>query len=210
MTELDPTAAAADAIMTLIYHEVIVNNRSTLDQITRLTGITRGDLEGSRMRLARGSYQPINVHRSEYQNTERGPSSNPNASRKTAPRPPGMGTAYKERKKRTSIDGATELWCNGHDGHTAHWSPEEHFLPRADRPHLRHSFCDEGRKTYQRSRRVTVKTLDEISSAGFALRLDEDSNLVGIVCKECGHPFAPGDDVEGDAVMRHVLCEVVS
>lgn len=209
MTDLDPTAAAADAVMTLIYYEMIINTRTNIDRITRLTGITRGELESARLRLAKVSYQPIDVHAAEYEPTAavRSSSGSPATTRQTAPRPSGMKQAIRERKKRPSESGGFELYCNGHAGHEAHWAPAEDFLPRADRPHLRHVYCDVGRKSYLQARRVTAKVLDQLSSAGFQLKLDPESNLVGIACKECGRPFSAGDHIEGAAVMRHVDCE---
>lgn len=207
MTDLDPAAAAADAIMTLIYYEVIVNTRPSIDRITRLTGITRADLEAARLRLGKVSYKPINVHHPDYIPTVRRPSSKPAESRQTKPRPPGMKPPPRQRDWRDTGDGI-ELWCTGHTSHPAHWAREEDFIPRADRPHLRHTYCDEGRKSYQRSKRVSTRALEEISSAGFTLTLDADSNLVGVACKECGLPFTAGDHVEGAAVMRHIECGV--
>lgn len=205
---MTPSETASDAVMSLIYHGIIRNNRETLAKIEKLTGIGRADLEASKRRLAKTVYRPIDVHQAERSGGLPPQPRRVTPSRETAPRPAGMRKGPVERDRRQNAQGGTELFCSGHDGHAAHWAPEEEFLPRADRPHLRHVYCDEGRKSYLRARRVTTKVLDELSSAGFGLTLDEDSNLLGIVCKECGQPFAAGDDIEGDAVMRHALCPV--
>lgn len=211
MTDID---LASDVVVALLYHGVIKNNRETTGLITKLTGLTYEDMNEAKKRMAKRVYRPFDVHATHQPRQgvlgERRPGGGsgppPPANRETVARPPGMRAPIRERKTRVTTLGVPELWCTGHDGHPAHWAPEEDFMRRADRPHLRHTHCDEGRRSYQRSRRVSLRALDELHSVGVALHLDDDSNLVGIVCKACGQPFQPGDDIEGDAVMRHTLC----
>ena len=202
-----PEDLAADAIVTLMYHGVIQNNRSTIDRIKQLIGMTQPDLAAARNRLIKRSYKPFDIHKHNIQTAE------PDTPQRQRPaeRPAGMRPAAKTRQERVNEEtGTAELWCTGHDGHQAHWAPEDEFMRRADRPHLRHTHCDDGRRSYQRARRVSLRALDDISAAGLALNLDEDSNLVGLVCKYCGQPFRPGDDIEGEAALRHSTCPEAS
>ena len=162
-----PAQVAADVVITLLYHGVITNTRAALDKIGRLTGLTDQDLAAARDRRSRASYQPFNVHTP----CDTGPKAAPAdtapppppppprqgpgrraPTRQTAPRPAEARKPTRTRAER-EVDGVRELWCTGHDGHAPHWAPELEFAVRADRPHLRYTYCDDGPRSSATRRR---------------------------------------------------------
>ena len=126
--------------------------------------------------------------------------------RETSPRPADARPATRNRAERT-VDGVRELWCTGHEGHPAHWAPEHDFAVRADRPHLRYTYCDDGRRAYNRARLVTVKVRDDLGRIGIRLVVEPGSTLVGVLCAGCGQPIVEHDVVEGDSTVYHSTCK---
>ena len=203
-----PAQVAADVVITLLYHGLITNRRSALDKITRLTGITDQDLATARDRRSRASYQPFTVHTPCDTGPEAAPADatppppppRPGPGRRaptreTAPRPAGARKATRARAERI-VDGIRELWCTGHDGHPPHFAPETDFAVRADRPHLRYTYCDDGRRSYNRARLVTVKVKEDLGRIGIRLVVEPGSTLVGILCAGCGKPMVEHDHVD--------------
>lgn len=210
-----PAQVAADVVITLLYHGVITNKRATLDRIARLTGVTDQDLAAARDRRSRVSYQPFTVHTRCDTGPTDVPADPPPAprpgpgrrapTRDTAPRPAGARKATRSRAERM-VDGIRELWCTGHDGHAPHFAPEIEFAVRADRPHLRYTYCDDGRRSYTRARLVTVKVKEDLGRIGIRLVVEPGSTLVGILCAGCEKPIVEHDQVEGGATVYHVAC----
>lgn len=211
-----PAQLAADVVITLLYHGVIANTRAALDKIGRLTGLTDQDLASARDRRSRVSYQPFTVHTPCDTGPKDDPAPTPPPAtrpgpgrraptRETSPRPAGARPPTRTRATR-EVDGVRELWCTGHDGHAAHWAPEHDFAVRADRPHLRYTYCDDGRRSYTRARLVTVKVKEELGRIGIRLVVEPGSTLVGILCAGCEKPIAEHDQVEGGATVYHIAC----
>lgn len=206
--------AAADVVITLLYHGVIANKRATLDKIARLTGITDQDLAQARDRRSRVTYEPFTVHQ-PAPTLDRTPAPAPPSprpgpgrrapTRETSPRPADIRPPTRTRAERT-VDGVRELWCTGHEGHAPHWAPEHDFAVRADRPHLRYTYCDDGRRSYNRARLVTVKVKDDLGRIGIRLVVEPGSTLVGILCAGCGKPITEHDVIEGDTAIYHTDC----
>lgn len=200
---------AADVLITLIRHDQLSGTH--LAKALDVTGLTREQLKAASIRRQRAGWAalklsdcPPSVPQVSPEPDRRRPAPN----RNPAPRPTNLRTAPTPRKRREDPDGGEDqLWCTGSVDIAGHWATESAFSVRADKPHLRRSKCDEHMRAYQRTKHVSARALDAFSEAGFKLVLDANSNLVGIGCKECGEPFAPGDQIEAEASLRHVLCQ---
>lgn len=222
--QISPGHLAADVVFQLLHTGVIANNRDNLLTIARQTGITHGDIHKARNRAANRGYGAFNIHQlsieqppattppaDERQAASEPPAGQARPARAKAPktveeRPSGMRGKTSFRKERFTPAGVRELFCTGAEAHPAHWAPEDQFMRRADRPHLRHTHCDDGRKAYQKAHRVTLAVREELAAAGIKLRIDPGSNLIGVVCNDCHQPFVEGDHIKGEALLSHRTC----
>lgn len=201
----------ADVIATLVRYELL--GPRDIDRALDLCGLDRDQLKAGIARRRGAGWDSLRLGRENTRGTYPSPEPTRRRStgrRQTTPRAqPRKRPPTNQRKQRPSPDGnGIELWCTGDgDGKEAHWAPEQDFIVRSDRPHLRVSKCDHHRKTYQRAHRsVAMAAREAISEAGLRLVLDDDSNLIGIECKACGQPFVPGDEVHGVATLEHAHC----
>lgn len=105
------------------------------------------------------------------------------------------------RARMENADG--HLYCKGCD----EWLPPEQFTPRADRPGTRKAKCRACMSAYQAARYLTVKKIDALNQARVRFMVDEDSELIGMACADCGHPIVANDLVHVDGGPRHEVCE---
>ena len=198
----------ADVIATLAFHEVLTG--SSLQKAMGLTGIDKDQLQQAVNRRRGAQWAALKLTDSPTAKPYSAPSPTGQrrsaGSRTTAPTPTRKRPPTNQRRQQQGPTGL-ELWCSGSEEEPeGHFAPEDHFLVRSDRPHLRVSKCDEHRHAYQAARVVKVAAREAIGEIGIQIRLDPESNLIGLACKECGQPLKAGETIEGDAQVRHELC----
>jgi hypothetical protein len=82
--------------------------------------------------------------------------------------------------------------------------PIDAFRVKVKRTGQRVSMCDPCRTDYQRERYLRITQRDTLAQVGLEFRWTEgDPELV---CVPCGQPIRPGEQVVGDAVVRHARC----
>lgn len=213
----------ADAVLALLRKGYL--NRAQTTGVLRTVGIrqhdlvaalerfqTRGDQYAAPVRVAaddeptrprRGVQQPHRPHHQQLPDPTPAPTPPPPTPEPTGQRriPP-----TQQRRERRELDGVDHLLCAGCD----RWIPEGEFLERSDRPGVRVSRCCDCRRRYQRARRVSTKVLDDMAQVGVAIRVDDESNLVGLACAGCGRPLKPGDELRVHGTPLHSTCEVAS
>lgn len=201
----------ADVLATLAFHELLQG--PTLRRALDLCGLTQDQLKTAIARRRGAGWdrlqltdEPTRSHAEAPDETRR----RSTGQRTTTPKTDYKRDPVHKRRQRPAPDGnGSELWCTGSDDDDGHFAHETEFLVRSDRPHLRVSKCNTHRLAYLRARRVTIAARDAIGEAGLKLRLDDDSNLIGIECKTCGQAFVPGDEIHGVATLEHAACAEV-
>lgn len=203
---------ASDVLATLLHHQLIGPREAS--RAMPHVGVTKLQVQAAIARRRHAGWADLQLE----QNPTTAAAPTPAAPARPDPQPrtrrtepadrPAGRAPTNRRPTRSNPNGTTDLWCTGgdHPDDEAHWAPEHQFLIRADRPHLRVSKCDRHRLSYLKARRVTIAARQALGEAGLRIRLDDDSNLVGLECKDCGQPFIAGDRIEGDAVLRHETC----
>jgi hypothetical protein len=95
-----------------------------------------------------------------------------------------------------------ELCCT----ECAEWKPTTDFRERADRPGLFTARCRKCLSGYVRAKYVSAKVEESLGKVNLRFVLDEESNLVGLACVDCGRPFTGDDEVVGESFFTHREC----
>lgn len=115
-----------------------------------------------------------------------------------APSPPARRTPG--RKRRTLPDG--RLWCAGCE----QFLDPEQFALRTDRPGRRKSRCRPCCSADQARRYLSVRKIEALDAARIQFVVDEDSELVGMACADCGRSIVADDLVRVEGRPRHSTC----
>lgn len=104
------------------------------------------------------------------------------------------------RKRKVAPNG--DLWCAGCE----RFLDPEQFALRTDRPGRRKSRCRPCCSADQARRYLSVRKIAALDAARIQFVVDEDSELVGMACADCGGAIVADEFVRVEGKPRHSTC----